>query len=31
MITAERVELYNYVPYPVDNNPIPMEPFPVDD
>ena len=31
MITAERVELYNYVPYPGENIPIPVETFPVDE
>ena len=30
-ITAERVELYNYVPPPRTNIPISVEPFPVDD
>ena len=30
-ITAERVELYSYVPPPGDNIPISVEPFPVDD
>ena len=30
MITEDRVELYNYVPYPGENIIIPVEPFPVD-
>ena len=30
-ITAERVELYSYVPPPGTNTPISMQPFPVDD
>ena len=30
-ITAERVDLYSYVPSPEANIPISVEPFPVDD
>ena len=30
-ITAERVELYSYVPPPGENIPVSVEPFPVDD
>ena len=30
-ITAERVDLYSYVPPPGDNLPVSVDPFPVDD
>ena len=30
-ITAERVELYSYVPPPGENIPVSIDPFPVDD